>query len=492
MVVWCHLQATALLPVRGVRLELTDVTVEPAAIADKLLPADARAAGMCRGPVDFSASVRIRPADNAMHAVPTWVEAALGGQESRESMNKAVGMLSCSGTGVSSASLPESDASAERFLPSEVAQNPLVRAAAETACSEWLEFAGQLPPLLQQVLAAIRATGAEGVSLASLAQTLDPVLDPHMDTKERGELASQPEEEPVSLPADVGDIEPDVGITTDGQNPRGAAAQLASEGVRGSPLPTPSQAAMAGASAYLCALKQHGLIRRVPGYSHVAFVAAEHSQRYIVSPLTVQPLLTPLPLPLVSQPSAEPEAGTLAMASPSGAVEEPESGAAQENATTEMSLQEGSAVESSQADGSAAMDIDIPPLCNGSPGEGGTEGGSSPSATVQLPHHVAGESTPEEGLDESSAAATAATAPAGKREVVTRPWLEYRGALNEPLWRELCMKAVTTVLRHPGVIAHLSIHALCRAVTIKCKLDICVRVRFNLVHDSGAMSLSVS
>ena len=29
------------------------------------------------------------------------------------------------------------------------------------------------------------------------------------------------------------------------------------------------------------------------------------------------------------------------------------------------------------------------------------------------------------------------TAPAGKREVVARPWLEYRGALNDPLGQGL-------------------------------------------------------
>ena len=72
------------------------------------------------------------------------------------------------------------------------------------------------------------------------------------------------------------------------------------------------------------------------------------------------------------------------------------------------------------------------------------------------------------------------TAPAGKREQGVGTVLAgvQSGSERSPLAGGSC--AVTTVSRtasSAGVIAHLSIHALCRAVTIKCKPDICVCVR---------------
>lgn len=203
------------------------------------------------------------------------------------------------------------------------------------------------------------------------------------------------------------------GLTTDDLAPLlrqdmagGAAASLAgTQGAGQGSSDEEDQLEQWRATSNTCAhhLVRYGLARRVLGWAGACFVAAEHSERFLVHP-------QPLP-------------GTA-----------PAEGAATDAA--------GDASGGSAA-GSGIVGVEA----------GGVAGpvttaafAASPTAVQQ---HQPGNQVAEAG-DAAVAATAAQPGSAGSSELLVRPWLDHTGGLNQPLYCGLVGKAVNVLLRNPG------------------------------------------
>ena len=175
-------------------------------------------------------------------------------------------------------------------LASLVGTSPAARAAAEDVCqrSNLLaqqqgqqaspdhptslahpDAASDAADVLRRALAVVRRAGGEGVSRQALASEL---LSPGSSSQSQA-----PHRQPVAAAAQL----PSAGA---GAMPLPGRAAAPSSGAPLTALPPPAPAALAAATAALRALLRHGLVRRVPGFTHVAYVASEHSQRYLLLP----------------------------------------------------------------------------------------------------------------------------------------------------------------------------------------------------------------
>ncbi|EFJ51065.1 hypothetical protein VOLCADRAFT_88331 [Volvox carteri f. nagariensis] len=154
-------------------------------------------------------------------------------------------------------------------------------------------------------------------------------------------------------------------------------------------------------SLVLRALELHGLVWRVAGWDEVRFLAAQHCQDAV--------------LEVVNTDAAAP---------------------------AELALQpEGTAAASSEADQAAQA------ACSAT----GTTGTSTTASRMEHPAKDA---------DAGITAAAAGTGSAPVRQRVLRPWLDYRGSVNEQMWGALLQRVLGLVMRHPGIPEELLVASI--------------------------------
>ncbi len=332
-------------------------------------------------------------------------------------------------------------------LASLVGTSPAARASAEAACVRSLRAAqdrgpqsGPNPPVIadassppnaaadmvSRALAAVRAGGARGLSHQALGSCL---------------LSNAPPQtEAPALQADAPDDRPQAGQPSASAGPTTPAGSAATytRAAATTPLP-PDPAAMAAATDALRTLLHHGLVRRMPGHSHVAYVASEHSQRY---------LLRPPYLPAPSLPRQPGQSAPVAVAGGSSMrAKESASGAASASADQGSTAAEPPTGVSQQA----------PQALSGAVEAEASASTATASAQSNVPRlAVTPESLQPAGRmnavpqKDEGRPSTPGAPRAAPREQVARPWLDHAGGINVPLWRDLIAKAVTLVLRHPG------------------------------------------
>ncbi len=469
----CHApQATALLPCGIARLTLGHVDVSPAAqqhaplrlsgLLEVELPnASARAdasqaaAGMLLSP-DAA-----RAKQMAASRVDVGTDAALlQTQHCGADAAASPGSGTADGAATTGGAAPElvSATAAPVWLPAPLSQpqfplaslvgtSSAVRASAEAACQRSPTTAEDRAPqsgpdpramtassntgivadrVVRRAIAAVRAAGARGLSHQALSSYL---LSP-----------SSVQTEAPARQTDDGDDRPHPGqpAASAGPTPSAGSAATRTRVATVAPL-LPDPAEMAAAADALRPLLHHGLVRRVPGFNHVAYVASEHSQRYLLLP----PCLPAHTLPGPAGPSAPvAPAGTTAM--PGNELARGAASASEDGVSTAAEPQVGVPQQAPQAP-SGALDAEA----SASAATASDQRNTPSMATLPQPVQPAGRTHGVQQRDGGRPSATAAPRVA-PREQVIRPWLDHAGGVNVPLWRDLTAKAVTLVLRHPG------------------------------------------
>ena len=461
-------QATALLPGGVARLTLGHAEVSPAAQSDAPL----RLSGLLEVELPDSAAQAnggkaaaatplspgaLREEQMAVSHVAPGTDAALQPSPHHDTNATAgPGSVTADGVATEGAAVPEvvSATAAPIWLPAPPSQlqfplaslvgtSPEARASAEAACQRSLSAAHSEPqsgPVLAEdpsaqgeaadtallALAAVRARGAEGMSHQALSSCLLS--------------RALPATEALARPTDAAGERPHGAQAAAGAGPTPRAKTPATDTVAAAttPLP-PSPAATATAAAALRALLHHGLVRRVPGFNHVSYLASEHSQRYLLLP----PYLPAHSLPQPPGPSAR--------VAPAGASSTPNKGPA-----TGAASASGDVAPTEQGPAGVPQQAPQAPgdTVNGEAGASAATTSAQPkaplSATTPQPLQSAGQTNAVQQRDGSRPSGTIAPR-AAPREQVVRPWLDHAGGINVPLWRDLTAKAVTLVLRHPGM-----------------------------------------
>ena len=341
-----------------------------------------------------------------------------------------------------SATLPAPDLQPPVPLASTLGGSAAARLEAEEACLREAASPGSLVDAVRRALAALRRAGSEGLSHAALADCLRDVPTSPPEAHTPVETAAPDEHEAAEertgqLPSDPGLAYAGTGAT------RSADAST----------PHPEPAAMAAAAATLRLLLRHGLVWRVPGFHHVAYVASEHSQRFLLLPPFEPAPSVPRPTPPAAHasPTLGPAAAT---------VTAPDAGPSADSAvaSSEGGHDAASQQQPPQPPGGALLDGDaaggaarqLPPVTSTA-----AEDGAAGAAASQPKHGAPRPSRSVAGLEAASVNNSAARELPPRqiplqREQVIRPWLDHAGAVNALLWHALCGKAVTIVLRHPG------------------------------------------
>ena len=293
------------------------------------------------------------------------------------------------------------------------------------ALAEGPQLQSDAADMVRRALTAVRASGAEGVTQWALgSRLLSPASAQTEAPAQQTDAASEPLRD-AQLSAGGGPAPPPAKAA----NRTKAAA---------TPPRQPDPAAMVAAADCLRPLLHHVLVRRVPGFNHVAYVASEHSQRYLLLPphhLPAHALPTP---PGPSAPVAPAGADSMPgedHASDAALASEASMGAGTPAGVLQQAPQAPSGALNAKASTSAV-----------------TASAQSSTPTVATPLHLmqtAGQANAVRQGDGGQPPATAAPRVAPSKQVI-RPWLDHAGGINVPLWRDLTAKAVTLVLRHPG------------------------------------------
>ena len=491
---WLLAQATALLPTRGALLTLADTEVTPKVQRDVLPPESPYA-----GPVRLSARLHVELSRTAARgsryeadptpSAPGAAEGTLSSEGAQSAASRQVsgGEASTADAGSGAehkrnaqptALLPGPDARLSIPLASCVGTSVATRTEAEEACMREAASASPVarehPPetgtlskeplaacvgaeALRRALAALRRSGADGSSHAALASSL------------RSAPTSTGTATIAAANAQTGQPAPDT-------SPAAPVSEVVPSQDAGAAVPLPGPAAMAAAAATLRSLLRHGLVRRVPGFSNVAYVASEHSQRFLLLP---------------QFDAAHPPPPTL----PGGLevhAQVPGFGAVEAQPVIVTAIVTAASVLTSSEEVQPAAASQGPPLAHGGAPVGGEAAADAvrqlPSADVEgTPPGpdmaavadsgaVASRSQPEQASPQPSPSAEGLEAVGDvaaqqlpqstvlPQEQMIRPWLDHAGAMNAPLWRDLSGKAVTLVLRHPGAL-HLT-HALATRAAI--------------------------
>ena len=199
-----------------------------------------------------------------------------------------------------------------------------------------------------------------------------------------------------------------------------------------------------GVGQLLGALLSAGLIRRVAGHQSWAYVAAEHGQCYLPeAPAAPQ-------APGQGEGDAEPGSAAAADAvAPQKLPAAAQAGAPQDS---------GEAANGQPRLGSSSSAAPVQEGRAGAPELGDRAGAAAQAAAAHMGAREAttgaassitpGGSGPPNGSREVPADGEPAAG-----ELMLLPWTDHNGRLNRPLWRALTQRAISLVIRHPGVLA---------------------------------------
>ena len=195
----------------------------------------------------------------------------------------------------------------------------------------------------------------------------------------------------------------------------------------------------------LGALLSAGLIRRVAGYQSWAYVAAEHSQCYLPEAPAAQQA------PGQGEGTAEPGSAAAADAvAPQKVPVTTQAGASQDS--SEMAGKQPQLGSSSGAAPMLEGHAGMPELQDlaGAAAQAAAAHTDARKATIG----AASSSTPDASNPSSGCHELSTDSESAANEATLLPWTDHQGRLNRPLWRALTQRAISLVIRHPGMHAH--------------------------------------
>ncbi|BDA44462.1 hypothetical protein COCOBI_05-6470 [Coccomyxa sp. Obi] len=205
------------------------------------------------------------------------------------------------------------------------------------------------------------------------------------------------------------------------------------------------------AEELLAALLRFGLIQRIGGYLAWSYVASEHSWRFLADGAGAQGLSAGAMQP-PAEASGSAHAGSQPVQAASmGTMHEPVQATGAASASAAAS---GTSRPPRKKPTAAATPRDLRPAAAARNGRGSADRGASQQAQ-QIDSRGG-------GREDVGAATGSQREPAGDKGEGTllQPWSDHHGRLNEPFLRSLTQRAVSIVIRHPGIPEDLLVNEL--------------------------------